>query len=446
MLKNVVIVGGGFSGALQAVNLLRHDGPRAILIERRPEVGRGLAYTAADPNLLLNVRAGNMSALPDEPRHFVEWLDRRGLPSDGFVPRVIYGEYLAELLAAAREAAPDRLEIVRGDAVAAAFGDGVTVALADGRSIAADALVLALGNLPPLDPGGLDPRGWPPGWYAPDPWSASIADDLEDQTVLIVGTGLTMIDAALVLDARGFRGRMVALSRRGLVPRAHAGGSVAQGLQERPPIELSALARQVRARARETGWRAAVDELRPYTQGMWRAASPEQRGRFVRHLRPWWEVHRHRLAPAVADRLDALRASGRLSIVAGKTQDFAFDGDRIRVRWRPRGNERSEVLSVRRVINCSGPQIDLDRTTEPLLLDLLRQGRIAADSMRLGLATNASAQALNAKGEPSDRLYALGPLTRGTFWEITAVPDIRHQTWSLARLLSNAHWVGGEGL
>lgn len=450
MIRRVAIVGGGFSGALQAINLLRSDGPDAILIERRPEIGRGVAYSAAHPSMLLNVRAPNMSALPDQPDHFCRWLEKEGLPADGFAPRIVYGRYLAELLDEACRSAPDRVQVVQGDALSAGVGpDGVVVGLSDGRVVKADALVLAIGNLPPAAPDPLDPDALPPGTYAPDPWSASIADGLTDaDEVLIVGTGLTMVDAALFLDASGFRGRIVALSRRGLAPRAHAAGGPPIGaIRERPSIEVTRLLAEVRQRARETGWRGAVDELRPYTRSMWLAASDAQKGRFLRHLRPWWDVHRHRIAPAVHDKLAAMQADGRLRIVAGRTRQFApLPDGTVEVTWQPRGGEALDHARVRRIINCSGPRIDMKRTGEPLLRHLRQSGLIQPDASGLGLKVDPQSRLIGRDGRPDPRLFALGPMTRGTFWEITAVPDIRVQTWDLARRLSNAHWVSGDGL
>jgi len=450
LIRRVAIIGGGFSGALQAINLLRHGGPEAVLIERRPEAGRGVAYSAPHPALLLNVRAENMSAFPDTPEHFCRWLEQRGIPADGFVPRATYGEYLAELLDQAQRASPDRLRIVCASAVAVESGhDGVRVHLDNGTVVSADALVLALGNLPPVPPDNLHPGEMPAGTYAPNPWTADIARDLKaDETILIVGTGLTMVDAVLLLEEHGFRGRVVALSRRGLAPKKHGRGSpIATKLSERPPLEASTLLFEVRRRAVDVGWRAAIDELRPFTRSMWLAASAEQRRRFLRHLRPWWDVHRHRIAPAVAERLDLLRADGRLVIVAGKTLSFTADGrDRVTARWRPRGQSHIEQLSVRRVINCSGPIVDIDRTEEPLLRQLRTAGLATSDGLGLGLATDREGRLVGADGNVNERIYALGPMTRGSFWEITAVPDIRIQTWTLARQLSNAHWVSAEGL
>jgi uncharacterized NAD(P)/FAD-binding protein YdhS len=447
-IHHVAIIGGGFSGALQAINLLRHQGPRATLIERRAEAARGVAYSAAHPDHLLNVRAANMSALPQDPGHFAHWLDRRHPElAGGFAPRLVYGDYLAELLDEARRAAPERLALIRGEAVdLEPAGEGWRITLADGRSIAADAVILAPGNLPPHIPGDIDIAALPPRSFAPEPWSGDVAKGLDVQdTVLVIGSGLTMVDIALLLDARGFKGRIVALSRRGLTPRAHA-AVAASTLDTRPPTDAIGLLRHVRARSAEVGWRAAVDELRPFTEGLWAAADLDQRRRFLRHLRAWWDVHRHRIAPQVADKIGTMQADGRLRIVAGKLVDVVADGEGAMVRYRPRGAEDLASLRVRRIINASGPQGDLLRTGEPLLRRLLDRGLIRPDPLRIGIDVTQQSETIGAGGEPCPTLLALGPMTRGTFWEIVAVPDIRRQTWAVARKLSNAHWVGGEGL
>lgn len=447
-IQHVAIIGGGFSGALQAINLLKHQGPRATLIERRDVAARGVAYSAAHPDHLLNVRANNMSALPQDPDHFARWLEQRHPRlAGGFAPRLVYGDYLAELLDEARGAAPERLALVQGEAVdLARDGEGWRIALGDGRSIAADAVILAPGNLPPHIPAGLDPDALPLGCFAAEPWSGDIAEGLTDaDQVLVIGTGLTMIDIALLLDARGFGGRIIAVSRRGLTPRAHAPVAPST-LDERPLPEAVALLRHMRARADEIGWRAAVDELRPYTEGLWAAADLEQRQRFLRHLRAWWDVHRHRIAPQVGEKIEAMRAAGRLQIVAGKLIDAMPYGDGAQLRYHPRGRPDIAALPVRRIVNASGPQGDLLRTEEPLLRRLLERGLIRPDPLRIGIDVTHQSEVVSADGEPFPTLLALGPMTRGTFWEIVAVPDIRRQTWAVARKLSNAHWVGGEGL
>lgn len=450
MIERVAIVGSGFSGTLHALNLLRHDGPSAVLIERAGEVGKGVAYGAADPGHLLNVRASNMSAFPDEPDHFLRWLEARGTATaaSSFVPRLVYGEYLQEMLATARAASPDRLTVVHGDAVDLIEGDEVTVCLADGRRVTVDAAVLAIGNLPPHDPVGLEEACLANGRYQRDPWSPLPSDGLRDtDTILLLGTGLTSVDVALTLEARGFAGRIIALSRRGLLPRAHAAPHPpARRIAEAPRCTPARLVRHVRDRAREVGWRDAVDELRPHTQTLWASASDAERARFLRHLRSWWDVHRHRLAPQVAARLADMRSNGRLEVKAGKTLAFAECNDGIEIIWRPRGDDRPERLLVQRVVNCTGPLGDLARTREPLLRALLDRGAIRSDAAQLGIDVDRNAAVIGTDGRASLRLFAVGPMTRGAFWEIVAVPDIRTQTWTLARRLSNAQWVGGEGL
>ena len=445
---HVAIVGGGFSGTLLAVNLLRHDGPRATLIERRAHTARGVAYSAAHPDHLLNVRAENMSALPDDPDHFVRWLEDHRPGVGGFVPRLVYGDYLDELLAETMRHAPGRLEVVQAEAVDVAVErDGVRLALAGGAGLTADSVVLAPGNLPPITPGEIDPATLPPGSYVTDPWHGDILSGLgPDDTVLVLGTGLTMVDVALLLHARGFEGRILALSRHGLVPRAHRRGVPATKRSERPHPTASALLSALRERAAQVDWRAAVDELRPYTQGLWRAMDVAERQRFLRHVRPWWDVHRHRLAPSVAKTIEAMRASGRLTILAGKVTDAAAEGDHVRLTYRPRHADAQETLRVRRIVNGTGPQGDLTTTREPLLVALRDRGLLRADPLRIGIDVDQESRAVAADGASSDRLTVIGPMTRGSFWEIVAVPDIRRQAWSVARRLSNAQWMEGEGL
>lgn len=448
MIEHVAIIGAGFSGTLQAINLLRHDGPRATLIERAPVAGTGLAYGAAHPSHVLNVRAANMSAFPDDPSHFVRWLEKRGVveAATAFIPRVTYGEYLRELLEAALRDPSGRLTLVRGEVEDLEFANNVKVRMRD-RVVEADAAVLAVGNLPPHDPPGLDPEMLSAVRYKGDPWDASVPENLADtDTVLIIGTGLTMVDVVLLLDARGFKGRIVALSRRGLLPRSHAPGAAWDKIAERPASTASQLLRGVRARSESIGWRNAVDELRPFTQAMWGNASEAERGRFLRHLRPWWDVHRHRLAPEVHARLMAVADRGQLEVIAGKTMGFDERPDGVQVAFRRRGADATETLVAQRIVNCTGPLGDLARTEEPLLQKLAARGHIRPDAAHLGIDVDNQGQTIAADGSPNGNLYALGPMTRGAFWEIVAVPDIRNQTWSVARRLSNAHWVGGEGL
>lgn len=446
--SHVAIVGGGFSGALLAINLLRHGDARVTLIERRGDrLGRGLAYGAAHGDHILNVRAANMSALPDQPAHFAQWLKaREGGQDASFATRRTYGRYLRALLDDARGNAGDRLELVEDEAIDIILSDsGASISLRSGARVDADIVVIAPGNLPPHDLPAF--AGLSHTAYVNDPWAADIAEGLgRGDAVLLLGSGLTAVDCALSIETAGFSGRIVTVSRRGLMPHAHAPVTAAPPSQERPAGPASALVRSVRARADAIGWRAAVDELRPFTQDIWRAASAVERARFLRHLRPYWDVHRHRIAPAVAERIAAMRAAGRLDVRAAKVVSARVQDDHIEVEIRQRGSARVEPLRFARVVNCTGPLGDLGRAQDPLLRALVRAGAIRADPLAIGIDVDRQCRAIDASGRPQGRLRVVGPMTRGAHWEIVAVPDIRRQVWTLAREISHAHWVEASGL
>lgn len=426
-MSRVAIVGGGASGALQALHLAGAGVSDVTLIERARQPGRGVAYSTLRPEHLLNVPARRMSAHADDPDHFTRWLrERHGGGPEDFAPRMVYGAYLGELLAGAG------VETVHGEAADAADG----VLLADGRTIAADAIILAPGNFRPATPRGIDPAALG-GLWVEDPWAEGIADGLgAGDIVLLIGTGLTAVDAALTLNAAGFAGRIVALSRRGLAPRTHGVREPTVAPREDLPASCVAMLRRVRARSDEIGWLSAVHELRSVTQRLWGAAGEAERRRFLRHLRPWWDVHRHKVAPAVGATIEAMQEAARLSVAAGKLISAEADGERALVRFRARGGEAVETLRAARIVNCTGPEMDIVRAGEPLLSALLEAGRIRPDPLRIGVDVDAECRALDAAGKASERLYAIGPVTRGTFWESVAVPDIRAQAAQIAARLA----------
>lgn len=443
---DVAIVGGGFSGTLLAVNLVRHEGPRATLFERASRPGTGLAYSTASQAHLLNVRAANMSALPDDPGHFARWAEAdSGMARAGFVPRAAYGRYLNGMLADARAAAPDRLAFASDEVVGLARdGEGFRLALADGGEVRAARVVLATGNLPAAAPPGVGAERLGAA-YVNDPWTPELLDGAAGaQPVLLIGSGLTAVDVALLLREGGHSGPIMALSRRGQLPRAHDDAPAPAPLGEAPEPRARAILRHLRRQSAEIGWRGAIDQLRPMTQDLWRRMPMAERRRFLRHGRTWWDVHRHRMAPGVAARLQGMIDDGGFSVLAGRIVATRAVGDGVEVVVRRRSGEEARLM-VGRIVNCTGPG-PLSGSAHPLIRSLLTAGLGHADPLGMGLETDHLCRVMDARRAPVPGLYAVGPLTRGSFWEITAVPDIRRQVWSLARMLSNAHWVGGEGL
>lgn len=443
----IAVVGAGFSGTLLAVNLARR-GARVVLVERdHRRLARGLAFGTSEPDHLLNVRASNMSAYPEDPGHFLRWMGYAGTAQvNRFVPRLTYGYYLREQLLDLLASAPGRIAVKQQEAVGIGQLDGAAVLHLDsGETIRCKAVVLALGNLAPA---GLPVLGGiAPPVLIDNPWSAQVAANLDGaEHVLLVGTGLTAVDVVLSLDRAGYRGRITALSRRGLAPHAHAAQGPAPGHVPRPEVRGSWLLRHVRQRAAQVGWREAVDELRPHTQSLWRLHDTAAQARFLRHLRPWWDIHRHRLAPPVAERIATLRAQGRLRVQAGRLLAVQMREGRAEVTWRPRGGHEARQMSADRIIICTGPEGDLRRCDHPLLSTLLAQGHVRGDAHQLGLDVDRNGRVINRDGVPQEQLYAVGPITKGEAWEVIAVPDIRRQVWELARYLTHSHWVGGEGL
>jgi uncharacterized NAD(P)/FAD-binding protein YdhS len=244
-----------------------------------------------------------------------------------------------------------------------------------------------------------------------------------------------MVDTVISLLDRGHTGAIIALSRRGLVPHAHATSIRATPFLPDPaPSSITTRLRLVRARAADD-WRGVIDSLRPLTRPLWRSLPEAERRRFLRHLRPWWDIHRHRMAPEVARRIESVRASGQLVIRGGRIQGYGVEDDRVSIRYRPRSGGPEETVDAARVINCSGPNCDYTRIRDPLLRGLFDAGAIRPDALRLGLDVTADDAVIARDGTSSGRLYAMGPVTRGAWWEITAVPDIRDQAEALATRL-----------
>ena len=422
----VAIVGGGFSGTILAAQLARR-GIACALIDGSGRVGRGVAYSTTEPAHLLNVRAEGMSAWAGEPDHFARHFEAEGGERRGFAQRRLFARYVGEILDAA--VASGCTEIVERTATSSKREeDGWRVGFDDGSSLAADVLVLAVGNQEPELLRALSGAG---ERFIRNPWGADARATVRQlaatgQDALLVGTGLTMVDLVLSLDAAGFTGKLVALSRRGLIPRGHADFDPAPiALEDVPTGSVRALWRWLRRRGAEVGWRAAVDSLRPHSHPLWQSLDIAQQRRFLRHARPWWDVHRHRIAPEVAATVARMVGEGRLEIVAGRVVAARNQNDHLEVDIRRRRSGNLESLRPAYAFNCTGPLHSIARTRDPLLRSLLDGGEVRADRLGIGLEIDEGCRA-------GAHLWALGPLTKGRYWEIIAVPDIREQAAAAA--------------
>jgi uncharacterized NAD(P)/FAD-binding protein YdhS len=438
--RHVAIAGGGASGLLAAHALIA-GGAAVTVFEPREQLGIGVAYATTCPQHFLNAPAANMSGVHGDPAHFVRWLDARGndaTPSR-FAPRELYGRYLRSIAAGVAHSGGERFRHRRTAIVDLdVTGSGVSLTGADGTTVDADACIVAVGNPEPAPWPRLGSAANSPRYYRSAWADGATAPERADETVVILGTGLTAIDAVLGLRHNGHRGDVVMVSRRGLLPQEHR-------LFDSPPAAapdalrmrdlLGALRHEARNPSSERGWRGAIDALRVQTNARWRSWDIDDQRRFVRHVLPYWNVHRHRVAPEAATLVGDLMAAGSLRMIAGRTAEIRATGDALHVPIRLRGSAETTVIAAGRVINCSGPQIDYTQLSNPLIRSFLRRGLLTPHPLQVGTNVADDGALVGSDGRPSDRLYAIGPVRFGTLIETTAIPEIREQAHDIARLL-----------
>ena len=375
-----------------------------------------------------------MSAFAGRPADFFEWArarDPQVQPGD-YLPRAWYGEYLADRLALAKQRSPRwlKFEHVRARATGLGVDDGLaTITLSDGSVIEADRVLLALGNSPTAGPVPDAPDA------VADAWSLDWMESLPTYVprLLLIGTGLTMIDIALDIAEKRPDARILAISRHGLLPRPHedAPGEPpafnARKLLARGPLHLRL--RQFRAHVASAAgrgdWRAALQSVREVMPELWQATTPRHRRRFLRHLRTWWDVHRHRVPHWTNDRVEQLKRRSRLAIEPGRIVGTRRIKDGIIVSWRPRGGSRLREVLVDAVVNVTGPDSNPVRSGCPLVQSLLSDGLCRPDDLSLGWETDDRGRLVGADGRASEVLYYVGPLLRARHWEATAVPELR---------------------
>ena len=455
-MRTIAIVGAGFSGTTVAIHLLR-AAPTAIgrvyLVERADREVGGVAYQTSFASHTLNVPAGRMSAFEDDPADFLRYVRARepSLTGGSFVARRLYGEYLGDTLDAARKASTLPLHRVAGEVVdIAQTADAVSLTLEDGRVLRADRALLAIGNYPPSDPPLPDARLSSSIRYARDPWSRDALEVDRRDDVLLLGTGLTMCDIALALRDRDHEGRIHAVSRRGLLPQPHRVSAAPpphldppEALDEWPDTALGML-RGLRREAREktrdgVDWREVVTSIRHDTPALWQRLDESERERFLRHLRPYWETHRHRSSPETAHGVETMVADGRLQVVGGRLVGAFDDGAGVEVEIARRGTAwPADTLRVGKVINCTGPDTDLTRVRDRLVVAIRERGLVRPDELGLGLDSDEEGRLLAADGTPSPRLFLVGPLRKGRLWENTAVPELRVEAERMAATLAGA--------
>ncbi len=451
-MRTVAIVGGGFSGAVTAINLARLSRTplRVIVINKGYPLARGVAYSTRRPEHLLNVVARNMSALADQPGHFVEWLRTRyefaDMPEaalrEQFIPRRIYGDYLQSLFFWHTKAADTRslggIEALAGEVVDITLNDAeATIAINGDRRVVADKVVLAVGNNAPVE---LALNGPHCSGFINNPWQPwSCESQNHGGDAVLVGSGLTMIDAFLTLKQQGWKGRIFSLSRNGLIPHAHFKGIE---YHEFPPEDVAtysleklvALMEQHCASLRKAGNNPAivVDKLRPYSQRIWDHFTLLEKQEVSKRYRSVWGVYRHRIAESIHRQLMDGIQQQTLHVLKGRIKTLHSTGERLSVDYEDATSHKTEALDAALLINCTGPRESYSRGHAALFKNLLEKELIQIDELDMGIRVDRDFTVLDGASRRSPCLRAIGPLLKGSLWETTAVPELRLQAFQIA--------------
>ncbi|MDR3616181.1 MAG: FAD/NAD(P)-binding protein [Candidatus Obscuribacterales bacterium] len=433
----VVIVGGGVSGTLTAVNLLRQEETKIkiILIEPRAQAGLGLAYSTPCSEHLLNVRASGMSAFADDPGHFLKFAKEADATIDEntFVSRKFFGHYINSILEKSCIQAARRnvsFKHICSEVIDIERQEEYKIFLANGQTIQANAVVLALGNLSAKKPRWTANLSEGSENYLHDPWDNKRLQKIApEQNVLIIGTGLTAIDKLVQLAEAGHKGKIYAISRHGLFPRPHTiKPSAAEKLSTHICASTKLTFGSVKTNARSASdWRNVIDGLRADTQKWWCGLEHKEQKRFLRHIQTYWDVHRHRMAPQISEIVEKLKTTGQLTLSAGRIQSFEEIDGQVKVVLRHRHQSHDTTIVVDRIINCTGPQSKLDTVDSLLLQNLQKRGLVQSHPLGAGIACTSDGAVIDKLGTPQQSLLAIGPMLKAQLLESVAVPELKIQ-------------------
>lgn len=451
-MTDIAIIGGGAAGAAVFGELLQHPGGGVIhWIAGQSSPGRGVAYATDDACHLLNVRAAGMGVFAEQTEEFLQHASRRlgAVQGTDFLPRGLFGEFVQAQVRARVEAAQarDRRFTIHADravAVRAQSPGGYRVELAGGQTVAADAVVLATGALPPRPLKTVAEDALASEAYRLDPWHLDGCPP-SPRRALVIGTGLTAVDTLISVANRWPHAELVAVSRHGLLPFRHPAlplvphpfqADLNQSLLDCGGVApMLRLIRDAFTEVPSVDWRAVVDGMRPVNARLWQGLTLRQRRQFMRHLRWLWEAARHRAAPATCEAIDALVETGRLQVHAARVLSVTGAGP-LEVAVRSRRTQLVTRLEADLVIQATGLDTAVAYAEDPLLAQLLHDRLAMPDPLQLGVAALPEGQLLNAEQQPQPGLYAIGSLLRGNLWECTAMPEIRAAAHRLAQILS----------
>ncbi|MFL5762817.1 MAG: FAD/NAD(P)-binding protein [Bacteroidia bacterium] len=442
-MKTVVIIGGGFSGMLTAERLLNRSAEVSVtVLNTAHPAGKGIAYDTDHSEYLLNVPAAKMSAFHDQPEHFITWLRSKpeyaALHQEEFVPRSIFGKYLEKVFENTLRSA--RFQLVNAKATGITSGNKHDVTLDNGSTVSADFVVLATGNYLPARPKGIKSSLDEISGYFPNPWDrAAVSDPGNAETVMLIGTGLTMVDCFLGLEKNGYSGKILINSPRGYLPASHTdSGTYPDFYKELNGSDLLSIFRIVRrhiitAKKQGIPWQAVIDAVRPYAAKIWLDLPMKEKQQFISHIRHIWGVARHRLPPAIHHAISKGIESGKAELLAGRIKEIAAKRDHFEVSIIAKADQKEIKYTVERIINCTGPRLNFSEPPDLLIEQLQKTGFIVPHELKMGIKASPKGNIIQSDGKASLTAFAIGSLLRGVLWETTAVPEIRMQAEKIAK-------------
>lgn len=457
-MKKIGIIGGGFSGIMTAYHLINNTitSLEITIIDSTQSIGKGIAYTPYSKKHLLNVSSEKMSALPNSPNHFLEWVMTRDeycsedpkIISKSFLPRYLYGEYLTDIWLDTIKVAilkKIKLNIINDHVIDLSSSDtGVKLKLTD-KNIDCNECIIATGNQIPRNPQIKNLNYFKSPTYFQNPWTIDSVSNLNnDLPILIIGNGLTMVDTVLGILENGFKNKIYSISKNGFTILPHRSSSAINSdfsseLPETPSLlSVLTLVNKHRKHLRNLGLSAEsiIDFLRPQTQKIWRSFTLTEKRKFMNRLRHFWGVARHRIPLHIHDQIQQLQLQNRLKIVSGKIIDIHETNDSVSVLFHSKKQNQTKELSVSRVINCTGPETDLEHSQNELLKNCFHKELLAQDELKLGIKTDLNSfQTINSKGQKQTHIYTLGTNLKGELWESTAINEIRIQAQQLAKVI-----------
>ena len=444
----IAIIGAGASGTITAINLLKKlQQPASIfLIEKRSEsLYRGTAYSSQLEYEPLNVYAGRMSLYNDNHDDFYNWIlenkkSSEEITHESFVSRRWYGEYLEANLKASvakkwNGVLFETISTATENIAKTAEGNYV-LKQEDEREIATDIVILATGNEKPADVISKEAIQVLGENYVSNPWNKNPLENIStDESVLLIGTGLTMVDHVVSLKKRNHSAKVFALSRNGLLPRPHKHAPVYKIEKEISNESIEQLDKNIleeveKAKSQNLDWRSVIEALRPVTTKIWQALSDESKTIFLNKYRIHWDIHRHRMPPASHNEINEMVSQNKFGILKGTITDVVKTENGFQVLYKDASDSNS--VTVNRIINCTGPSGDYEKCDNPLFKNLLAKGWIKKDKHNVGIVTGPYGELIQQNGNVLENIFAVGPLRKAMEWESTAIREIRTQAEQVA--------------